>query len=59
MDGLFVFDLQNDIIFTKLNDTIQKKLIELAKKHELLPTDVVNSFLFIRLLFNKADQFTL
>lgn len=48
MDGLFVFDLQNDIIFTKLNDKIQKKLIELAKKQELLTNDAVNSFLFIQ-----------
>lgn len=60
MDGLFVFDLQNDIIFTKLNDKVQKKLIELAKKHELLPTDAVNSsFLFIRFLIQKQTFYTL
>lgn len=57
MNGLFVFDLQNDIIFTQLNDTIKKKLIELAKKQELLPSDAVNCFLsfflFIRILFEE------
>lgn len=41
MDGLFVFDQQNDIIFTQLNDEINRKLFELAKKQELLPNDAV------------------
>lgn len=42
MDGLFVFDQQNDIVFTQLNDKINHKLYELAKKQELLPNDAVN-----------------
>lgn len=41
MDGLFVFDQQNDIVFKKLNDNINKKLFELAKKQELLLDDAV------------------
>lgn len=41
MDGLFVFDQQNDIIFTQLNDKINHKLYELAKKQELIADDVV------------------
>ncbi|XP_031640635.1 Hermansky-Pudlak syndrome 1 protein [Contarinia nasturtii] len=43
MDGLFVFDQQNDIIFTQLNDEINRKLYELAKKQELIPNDVIES----------------
>lgn len=42
MDGLFVFDLQNDIIFTKLGNKISKKLFDLAKKQELIPDDAVS-----------------
>lgn len=41
MDGLFVFDQQNDIIFTQLNDKFKGKLCELAKKQELIPNDAV------------------
>lgn len=41
MDGLFVFDQQNDIIFTQLNDIINQKLVALAKKQELIPDDAV------------------
>lgn len=40
-DGLFVFDQHNDIVFTQLNSNIRKKLIEIAKKQELLPDDSV------------------
>lgn len=46
MTGLFVFDQQNDIVFTQLNNHIRKKLIEIAKKQELLPDDAV-CFFFI------------
>lgn len=42
MTALFVFDQQNDIIFTQLNDQIKSKLIEIAKRQELLPNDTVN-----------------
>lgn len=42
MDGLFIFDPQNDIIFTQLNGKINEKLYELAKKQELLPADAVS-----------------
>lgn len=48
MSGLFVFDQQNDIIFTQLNDQITSKLYEIAKRQELLPNDAV----CILLLFN-------
>lgn len=41
MSGLFVFDQQNDIVFTQLDSQIRKKLIEIAKKQELLPDDAV------------------
>lgn len=41
MSGLFVFDQQNDIIFTQLNGDITSKLFEIAKRQELLPNDTV------------------
>lgn len=42
MNGLLVFDLHNDIVFNKLNESINKKLHKLAEKHELLPSDSVS-----------------
>lgn len=47
MDGLFVFDQQNDIVFTRLNGKINHCLHGLAKKQELLPNDTV------RFIYNK------
>lgn len=41
ISGLFVFDQQNDIVFTQLDGQIRKKLFEIAKKQELLPDDAV------------------
>lgn len=41
MDGLLVFDEQNDIVFTKFNDAIEKKLIEIAKIQELMDSEAV------------------
>lgn len=49
MDGLFIFDPQNDIIFTNLNEAINKKLFELAKKQELLPGDAVFTLYFYKI----------
>lgn len=46
MDGLFVFDQQNDIIFTHTNDKFNGKLFELAKKQELIPSDAVRILSF-------------
>lgn len=42
MDGLLIFDQQNDIVFTKLNDAAKQKLFELAKEQELMGDDAVN-----------------
>lgn len=42
MDGLLIFDQQNDIVFTKLNDSVKQKLFELAKEQELMGEDAVN-----------------
>lgn len=41
MDGLLVFDEQNDIVFTKFNDAIKRKLISIAKLQELMENDAV------------------
>lgn len=50
MTGLFVFDQQNDIVFTQLNSPIRKKLIEIAKKQELIPDDAVCLIFYISLI---------
>lgn len=47
MSGLFVFDQQNDIVFTQLDGHIRKKLFEIAKKQELLPDDAVCAPFFV------------
>uniref|UniRef100_A0A336LSK3 CSON015331 protein n=1 Tax=Culicoides sonorensis TaxID=179676 RepID=A0A336LSK3_CULSO len=36
MDGLFIFDESNDLIYSKLNNKISEKLLELAKNQGLL-----------------------
>lgn len=36
MDGLFIFDGSNDLIFEKLNAQIKEKLLDLAQKQGLL-----------------------
>lgn len=53
MSGLFVFDQQNDIIFTQYNDNIRRKLYELSKKQELLPNDAVNKQCLQNIFFNQ------
>lgn len=59
MNGLFVFDLQNDIVYTKLSEHITKKLYELAKKQELLSSDTVCHTASINILdtFHRAIVF--
>lgn len=41
MDGLLIFDQQNDIVFTKLNHAAKRKIFDLAKQQELVPDDAV------------------
>lgn len=36
MDGLLIFDQQNDVIYTKFNDQMKAKLYELAIEQELV-----------------------
>lgn len=36
MDGIFIFDGSNDLIFEKLNGQIKEKLLDLAQKQGLL-----------------------
>lgn len=40
MDGLFIFDLQNDVIFTKSNDKMESKLVQMCKEQELMDESV-------------------
>lgn len=42
MDGLLIFDQQNDIVFTKLNDKMKEKLFEMAKQQDLVGNEAVN-----------------
>lgn len=65
MTGLFVFDQQNDIVFTQLDGHIKNKLFEIAKKQELLPDDTVGpcihqfqSFRFEIVMNEIAIEFT-
>ncbi|XP_037031456.1 Hermansky-Pudlak syndrome 1 protein [Bradysia coprophila] len=41
MDGLLIFDQQNDVIYTKFNEQMKTKLHELALEQELVETDAV------------------
>lgn len=41
MDGLLIFDQQNDVIYTKFNDQMKTKLYELALEQELIEVDAV------------------
>lgn len=43
MDGIFIFDQQNDVIFTKVNDGMKKKLLQMCKQQELISADIVSS----------------
>lgn len=40
MEGFFVFDMANDLVFRFTNSEMNDKLIEIAKKHELLAPEV-------------------
>lgn len=41
MDGLLIFDQQNDVIYTKFNDKMKTKLYELALEQELVEENAV------------------
>lgn len=41
MDGMLVFDQQNDIVFTQLNGKMKQKLFDMAKQQELVGEDAV------------------
>lgn len=41
MDGMLVFDQQNDIVFTQLNENMKQKLFDMAKQQELVGDDAV------------------
>lgn len=41
MDGMLVFDQQNDIVFTQLNVKMKQKLFDMAKQQELVGDDAV------------------
>lgn len=42
MDGMLVFDQQNDIVFTQLNAKMKQKLFDMAKQQELVAEDAVS-----------------
>lgn len=41
MEGLLIFDQQNDLIYSKLNVEMKAKIFELAKKQELVEPNAV------------------
>ncbi len=41
MDGLLIFDQQNDVIYTKFNDQMKTKLYDLALEQELVEVNAV------------------
>lgn len=42
MDGMLVFDQQNDIVFTQLNEKMKQKLSDMAKQQELVEENAVS-----------------
>lgn len=42
MDGLFVFDQQNDLIYSNLNKEMKKKIYDLATQQELIVKSAVS-----------------
>lgn len=42
MDGLFVFDQQNDLIYSKLNKEMKEKIYDLATQQELVDKSAVS-----------------
>lgn len=56
MDGLFIFDGSNDLIFEKLNDQIKEKLLDSAQKQGLL--DPVSYFYILtKHLLSEINEF--
>lgn len=54
MDGIFIFDQQNDVIFIKANDKMKKKLHQMCKQQELISSDAVSDFFCEQFMeFNK------
>lgn len=51
MDGLLIFDQQNDVIYTKFNDQMKTKLYELAVEQELVEKDAVRVIVFFFVAF--------
>lgn len=56
MDGLLIFDQQNDVIYTNFNDQMRTKLYELALEQELIEADAVCIF-FTLLSFTHFTNF--
>lgn len=47
MDGLLIFDQQNDVIYTKFNDQMKTKLYELALEQELVEQNAVRGNVYL------------
>lgn len=39
MEGFFIFDMANDLVFKLSNEEMNEKLLEISKKNGLLPND--------------------
>lgn len=45
MDGLLIFDQQNDIVYSKYNDEMKLKIFDLGKQHGLVDENAVSLWL--------------
>lgn len=56
MDGLLIFDQQNDVIYTKCNNQMKTKLHDLAIEQELVEADAVRAVYFVCILQNEISN---
>lgn len=52
MDGMLVFDQQNDIVFMQLNTKMKQKLFDMAKQQELVGDDAVSCIDYARCILH-------
>lgn len=58
MEGLIVFDQQNDVIYKKLNKAMKEKIYDLAMQQELIESTEVTYFQFLLEYFHQYFDFT-
>lgn len=51
MDGLLIFDQQNDIIYFKFNNVMKDKIYALARQQELVAENAVSLLFLYKILY--------